>query len=105
MAHIITDTKKVEEFLTRSVDHIYPTKEALRELLLSGKQIKAYVGIDPTADYVHLGHSTNYLVLERLHQLGHKIVVLGGDFTARIGDPSDKTSARVPLTQEQVLQN
>ncbi|MCA9350028.1 tyrosine--tRNA ligase, partial [Candidatus Saccharibacteria bacterium] len=56
-------------------------------------------------DYIHLGHSTNYLMLERFHQLGHKIIVLIGDFTAMIGDPSDKSSMRVQLTKEQVLKN
>src|SRR3990167_5071637 len=105
MPNIITDKEKIEEVLTRSVDRIYPTKQALEELLSSGKQIKVYVGIDPTADYVHLGHSTNYLVLERLWKLGHKIIVLVGDFTAMIGDPSDKTAARAPLTKEQVRDN
>ncbi|OIO32501.1 tyrosine--tRNA ligase [Candidatus Nomurabacteria bacterium CG1_02_47_685] len=105
MAEIITDAEKIEELLTRSVDTIYPSKESLRGLLASGKQISVYVGIDPTACYAHLGHSTNYLVLERLHRLGHKIVVLVGDFTAMIGDPSDKTSERVILTREQVVAN
>jgi tyrosyl-tRNA synthetase len=104
---IITDKDKqlIEELLTRSVDTIYPTTEGLRELLLSGKQLSVYVGIDPTADYVHLGHSTNYLLLERFHKLGHKVIVLVGDFTAMIGDPSDKTSARVQLTREEVEHN
>lgn len=102
---ISVDKEKINELLTRSVDTIYPNHEALRTLLLSGKQITVYVGIDPTADYVHLGHSTNYLLLERLHQLGHKIIVLVGDFTAMIGDPSDKTAARSALTRKEVLAN
>lgn len=105
MTKINTDADKIEELLSRSVDTIYPNKESLRELLTSGKQIGVYVGIDPTAYYVHLGHSTNYLILERLHKLGHKIIVLVGDFTAMIGDPSDKTSERVMLTREQVVVN
>lgn len=105
MSHILTDEQKIAELLTRSVDSIYPTKEKLEELLKSGKQISVYVGIDPTADYVHLGHSTNYLILERLHKLGHKITVLVGDFTAMIGDPSDKTSARVQLTNDEIQKN
>ena len=100
-----TDTKMIDEILSRSVDSIYPSKNQLRELLLSGKQLRIYVGIDPTADYVHIGHSTNYLILERLHKLGHKIVVLVGDFTAMIGDPSDKSAARVKLTKEEVKTN
>ncbi len=102
---ISTNNEKIEEILLRSVDTIYPTRESFKELLLSGKQISVYVGIDPTADYVHLGHSTNYLILERLHKLGHKITVLVGDFTAMIGDPSDKTSARVQLTRDGILVN
>lgn len=105
MTQIITDEEKIEEILTRSIERIYPTKEALQKLLFSGKQIKVYVGIDPTADYVHLGHSTNYLVLERFHKLGHKIIVLVGDFTAMIGDPTDKTTARIPLTKEIITKN
>jgi tyrosyl-tRNA synthetase len=102
---INTDPQKIEEILTRSVQTIYPTKEALGELLSSGRQLRIFMGIDPTADYVHLGHTTNYLILERLHQLGHKIIVLVGDFTAMIGDPSDKTSARTQLNREDVLKN
>jgi tyrosyl-tRNA synthetase len=102
---IDTDAKKIEEILNRSVQNIYPTKEGLGKLLASGQQLRIFMGIDPTADYVHIGHSTNYLILERLHQLGHKIIVLVGDFTAMIGDPSDKTSARVQLNREDVLKN
>ena len=105
MKKVITDREKITEVLSRSVDTIYPTKKALEEALLSGKRLSVYVGIDPTAEYVHIGHSTNYLMLERLHKLGHKIIVLVGDFTAMIGDPSDKTSARVQLTREDVLKN
>ncbi len=105
MKKVITDREKIAEILSRSIDTVYPTKKALEEVLLSGKRLSIYVGIDPTADYVHIGHSTNYLILERLHNLGHKIIVLVGDFTAMIGDPSDKTSARVQLTRENVLEN
>lgn len=102
---VIKDEKQINELLTRSVDRIYPTQNELKKLLLSGKQLAIYVGIDPTADYVHLGHSTNYLLLERFHRLGHRIIVLVGDFTAMIGDPSDKSSARVQLTREEVVKN
>lgn len=102
---ISTDETKIDELISRSVDSIYPSSQALKKLLTSGKQLKVYVGIDPTANYVHLGHSTNYIVLKRFHELGHKIIVLVGDFTAKIGDPSDKTSLRVQLSDEQVKQN
>lgn len=100
-----TDPKKIEEVLTRSIDTIYPTKKDLKDLLSSGKQIRIYMGIDPTATYVHLGHATNYIILRRLHELGHKIIVLIGDFTAMIGDPSDKSAMRKRLTKDDVLEN
>lgn len=102
---VIPDKHQIDELLARSVDKIYPTKNQLKKLLLSGEQLTVYVGIDPTADYVHLGHSTNYLLLERFHKLGHRIIVLVGDFTAMIGDPSDKSSVRVQLTREEVVKN
>ncbi len=100
-----TDPAAIEEVLSRSIAEVLPTKEGLRRQLASGRQLSFYVGIDPTADYVHLGHSTNYLLLERLHAMGHKIIVLVGDFTAMIGDPSDKTSMRVQLTADEVQEN
>lgn len=97
--------EKINEILNRSVATIYPTKEALKEVLLSGRKLRIYNGIDPTATYVHLGHATNYLILKRFHDLGHRIIILVGDFTAMIGDPSDKTAARKRLTKEEVLEN
>lgn len=97
--------QKIDEILSRSIDTVYPTKEAFADLLKSGKQLRIYMGIDPTATYAHLGHATNYIILRRLHELGHKIVVLIGDFTAMIGDPSDKNAARKRLTKEDVQNN
>ena len=102
---VSTDPEAIAEVLTRSIAEVLPTKEGLSKKLMSGKRLTFYVGIDPTADYVHLGHSTNYLILERLHKLGHRIIVLVGDFTAMIGDPSDKTSMRVKLSVDEVQKN
>lgn len=102
---INTDPKKIEEVLTRSIDTVYPDKKMFEGLLKSGKQLRIYMGIDPTATYVHLGHATNYIILKRLHDLGHKIIVLIGDFTAMIGDPSDKNAMRKRLTKEDVQNN
>ncbi len=95
----------IEDILSRSIAEIYPSKEALRQRLESGRKLRVYVGIDPTASHVHLGHATNYLLLERFHRLGHKLIVLVGDFTATIGDPSDKSAVRSQLTPDQVKQN
>lgn len=96
---------KIEEAITRSIDTIYPNRDVFKNLLSSGKKLRIYMGIDPTATYAHLGHATNYIVLKRFHDLGHKIIVLIGDFTAMIGDPSDKTAARKRLTKEEVQEN
>lgn len=103
---INTDVQKIEELLTRSVEEIIPSKEALRERLLSGERLRIYIGTDATGTSLHLGHATNYMILEKFRQLGHEVIFLVGDFTSRIGDPTDKgASARKQLTREEVMQN
>jgi tyrosyl-tRNA synthetase len=96
---------KIEEVLTRYVDKIYPSKEQFLKVLNSGKKLTIYHGVDPTGPQLHLGHSTNYLLLRFLQDLGHKIIFLIGDFTARIGDPSDKNATRKPLSENQIKEN
>lgn len=102
---IITDEKKIDEILSRSVEEILPTSGKLKELLLSGKQLRIYIGADATGPALHLGHATNFMLLEKFRQLGHKAIILIGDFTARIGDPTDKTAMRTQLTREDVIEN
>ena len=65
-------------------------------------KLSIYIGVDRTSDSLHLSHAKNYMFLEELRQLGHEVIVLVGDFTARIGDPTDNTSSRVRLSKEQV---
>lgn len=101
---IDTDPKKIDELLTRGVENIYPNRQTLEKVLRSGKKLRIYNGIDPTGK-LHLGHG---VVLEKLRQfqnLGHEIIILIGDFTATIGDPTGKSSTRKPLTRKQVLEN
>jgi len=102
---IDTDPKKIEEILTRSVVNVLPTKELLRNALASGKKLKIFTGADATGSKLHLGHSTNFMILEKFRQLGHEVIILFGDFTAKIGDPTDKGLARKPLTDKEVKQN
>lgn len=103
---IDTNKEKIEEILTRSVAEILPTKNGLREALESGKRLRIYIGTDATGTSLHIGHATNYMILEKLRKLGHEVIFLVGDFTARIGDPTDKNeTARKQLTREQVVQN
>lgn len=94
----------IEEALTRGVSKIYPNKEALEKTLASRK-LKMYLGIDATGPDLHLGHSTNLFTLKRFQELGHEVILLIGDFTAMIGDPSDKTATRVRLSRSKVLEN
>lgn len=101
---IITDKNKIEEFLTRGVENIYPNKEALEKVLLSGKKLRIYNGIDPTGK-LHIGHSVVLKKLRELQDLGHEVIVLIGDFTARIGDPTDKMATRKPLTEKEIKKN
>lgn len=93
------------ELLTRAVSNIYPSTEALEKVLGSGKKLRVYFGIDPTGPDLHLGHAVVLHKLRELQDLGHQIVLLIGDFTAMIGDPTDKTATRVQLSREQVLEN
>jgi len=103
---IDTNKEKIEELLTRSVAEILPTRDGLHEALSSGRRLRIYIGTDATGTSLHLGHATNYMILEKLRRMGHEIIFLVGDFTARIGDPTDKSdSARKQLTREQVIAN
>lgn len=102
---IITDEDTINQVLNRSVETVYPDKQPLVERMQSGEKLRIYAGIDPTADRVHLGHVINYLILKRFRSLGHKVIVLVGDFTARIGDPSDKDEARDQLSAAEVKEN
>ncbi|MDO8583687.1 MAG: tyrosine--tRNA ligase, partial [bacterium] len=71
----------------------------------SGDRLTIYLGIDPTGPTLHLGHALNLQKLKELQDLGHKIILLIGDFTAMIGDPTDKLAARKQQTREEVLEN
>ncbi len=95
----------VEELLTRGVENIIPNKEKLRALLESGKKLNIYLGIDPTATNIHIGHAVPLRKLNALAKLGHNVTFLIGDFTALIGDTSDKDSERPVLTSEQIRKN
>ena len=99
-----TNPQKIEEFLTRGVENIYPNKKELETVLMSGKKLRVYSGIDPTGK-LHIGHAAVLGKLRQLQDLGHEIIVLIGDFTATIGDPTGKSEARKSLTRKQVLAN
>lgn len=102
----ITDKARIEEmFIRGTLVEAYPSKEELVNKLMSGERIKIYYGLDPTHTAIHLGHAKNMIFLEEVRQLGHEVVILFGDFTAMIGDPSEKAAVRKQLTAEEVKRN
>lgn len=104
MPTVSTDPKLIAEVLDRGVEKVYPSREAFAAALQSGKRLTIYTGIEPTGP-LHLGHGVVLFKLRQFQQLGHKVIVLVGDFTGTIGDPTDKLAARQPLTSEQVAAN
>ncbi|MFH1201118.1 MAG: tyrosine--tRNA ligase [bacterium] len=101
---VITDEKKIEEVLNRGVQNIF-VREELKKKLLSGEKLKVYLGIDPTGPTLHMGHAIPLKKLKQFQELGHQVILLMGDFTAMIGDPTDKTTARKQLSRQEILNN
>lgn len=95
---------KIEELLTRGVEEIID-KSNLENKLMSGKQLRVKLGIEPTSPNIHLGRSIPLLKLRDFQELGHKIILIIGDFTGLIGDTSDKDSERPMLSEGVVKQN
>ena len=81
------------------------SEEELAKKLSSGKKLRIKLGVDPTAPDLHLGHSVIINKLKVFQDLGHQIVFLIGDFTARIGDPSGRSATRPMMSEEQIMTN
>lgn len=80
-------------------------RRELRERLLEGRPLRVYCGYDPTSTDLHLGHTITMRKLRQFQDLGHEVTFLIGNYTALVGDPSDKNKARPILTEEQVMEN
>lgn len=103
--NIDTSTASIDKFFDHKLDKVYPTTEKLKEALKKGEQLKFYMGADVTAPRLHIGHIIPFLKMSQLQKMGHQIIFLIGDFTGKIGDPTDKTAARKKLTDEEVKEN
>lgn len=95
----------VNNLLQRGVDTIYPSQEALQTRLEKAEPLTLYLGVDPTGPLLHIGHTVALRKLAQFQKAGHKVILLIGDFTGRIGDPTGKDKTRLPLTSEQILLN
>lgn len=104
MAGVIIDKNKINEILTRGVEAIYPTADALRKKLMSGERLRIYQGFDPSGPHLHVGHAIGIRALRILQELGHEVIFLVGDYTAKVGDP-DKDSTRAILSDEIIKKN
>ncbi len=93
-----------QDLLTRGVEKIH-VREHLEAALKAGKKLRVKHGIDPTGAKLHLGHAATLWKLREFQDLGHQVVIIIGDYTAQIGDPSDKLQKRPFLTQEQIKEN
>lgn len=80
-------------------------RDELKERLLLGRPLRVKLGVDPTAPDIHFGHTVALEKLRQFQQLGHQAVLIIGDFTATIGDPTGRSVARPPLTRDEVLAN
>jgi tyrosyl-tRNA synthetase len=101
---ISTDKNLIEKFLTRGVEGIYPSRAELEKKLLSGDRLRVYQGFDPTGPYLHVGHAMGIRAMKILQDLGHEVIFLVGDYTAKIGDP-DKNKTRDALSDEMIEKN
>ena len=90
--------------ITSGIDNIIPEQD-MRKKLSRGKPLNIKLGVDPTAPDLHLGHAVPLRKMRQFQDLGHQVVLIIGDGTAMIGDPSGRNTTRPPLTSEQVKAN
>src|ERR1700753_3867582 len=91
-------------WLSRNAVECLPEGELARKLE-SGRQLRVKLGIDPTAPDIHLGFTVVLQKLREFQDLGHKVVLIVGDYTARVGDPSGRSSTRPALSGEEIDAN
>jgi len=96
--------KKIIEKLKCGTEQVLPEDEFIKKIE-SGKKLKIKFGMDPTAPDIHLGHAVALRKLRQWQDLGHEIILIIGDFTARIGDPTGKSKTRPALSEEEIKTN
>src|SRR3954471_11573360 len=107
MAFMLSVAEQLER-IQRGVDQITPRDEFVKKLersIATGKPLRVKYGIDPTGIDVHLGHTVPLRKLRLFQELGHQAVLIIGNYTALVGDPSGRDETRARLTQEQVEAN
>lgn len=87
--------------LARTTDKVYSLEE-LNDTIRSGKQLRIKYGVDVTAPFLHIGHAVNLWMMRYFQECGHKVILLIGDFTTRIGDPTGKSETRRKISVTQI---
>jgi len=98
------DPDQINQVLTRGVAEVLPGKKSLAELMQK-KKIRLYLGIDPTGAFLHIGHGVVLRKLQQFAELGHEVILLVGNGTVKIGDPTGRDKSRPVLTDEQIEAN
>jgi len=92
------------QLIKKNTVEIIQENELLKRIKDKGC-LRIKLGVDPTTSDIHLGHSVVLFKLRCFQDLGHQVILLIGDFTARIGDPSGRTKTRKPLSTQEILAN
>lgn len=96
------------KIISKGADEIIDVDELKNKLAKAqkeGRPLRVKLGLDPTAPDIHLGHAVVLRKIKQMQDLGHKAIIIIGDFTAMIGDPTGRSKTRPPLSREQVLEN
>lgn len=101
---IDTNPNKIEKVLSRGVSEVLPNKTTLAKLMTE-KKIRLYLGIDPTGSFLHLGHAVGLRKLQQFAELGHQVILLVGNGTVKIGDPTGRDESRPMLDEETIEKN
>lgn len=99
-----SDLDKTLDILTAGTAKVL-SRDELKEKLKLGQPLRIKLGVDPTAPDIHLGHTVAIEKLRQFQELGHQAILIIGDFTATVGDPTGRSAARPPLTRDEVLAN
>ncbi len=112
---MLNSKKPLPDLLDRGIDDLFPNTNTddpnqnlckrLDQLLILKKSLRVKLGIDPTGTDIHLGHSILFRKLRAFQDAGHKAILIIGDFTARIGDPTGKSKTRIQLSEEEIAAN
>src|SRR5207247_8178776 len=97
--------REVDEFLTRAMSQVIVKEELAKQLRSGERQLRIKQGFDPTHPNLHIGHAVPLRKLKRFAEWGHEIVIIVGDWTTQIGDPTDRDGARPTRSHEKLLEN